>query len=269
MCLVFVSTLLATSVAAQSTTEDGIRAVLRGDYQVAARILRPLADDSVKPDPVAQFFLATLYEKGQGVRLNITRACGLFLQSASSRHAFSEQAAALANEIREQLGVGVWACDGAATWQGGPPQSFVIGADHRVMFADTSVTVIQGDLETNGLVVKPAGARYLPIRYTPLTVMKPSAMRRHFFESFYWTPDVVANPSSWTLHWELSEAMGDNFAVVATEQNIDSVSSEKPPESREATDRVRLGVNAAGEAEFTIRSTASPRTEVIPWSWKP
>jgi hypothetical protein len=33
-------TLLATSAAAQSPTEDGIRATLSGDYQGAARILR-------------------------------------------------------------------------------------------------------------------------------------------------------------------------------------------------------------------------------------
>jgi hypothetical protein len=51
-------TLLATSAAAQTTTEDGIRAMLRGEYQVAVRILQPLADDAARPDPVAQFFLA-------------------------------------------------------------------------------------------------------------------------------------------------------------------------------------------------------------------
>ena len=54
--LVCAFTLLPTSAAAQSTTEDGIRAMLRGEYQAAARILRPLADHAPQPDPVAQFF---------------------------------------------------------------------------------------------------------------------------------------------------------------------------------------------------------------------
>ena len=67
-------TLLTTPVAAQSTTEDGIRATLRGDYKAAARILRPLADDTTHPDPVAQFFLGILYQTGQGVTGDLGRA---------------------------------------------------------------------------------------------------------------------------------------------------------------------------------------------------
>ena len=60
--------MLAAPAFAQSTTEDGIRAVLHGDYKAAVRILKPLADDFEHPDPVAQFFLAVLYEVGEGVR---------------------------------------------------------------------------------------------------------------------------------------------------------------------------------------------------------
>ena len=59
--------LLAMPAAAQTTTEDGIRAVLRGEYQAAARILRPLASDRTQPDPVAQFFLAVLHGTDKGV----------------------------------------------------------------------------------------------------------------------------------------------------------------------------------------------------------
>ncbi len=76
--LVCVFTMLATSAAAQSTTEDGIRAMLRGEYQVAIRILQPLADDATRPDPVAQFFLAILFDTGHGGGANQPRGCGLF-----------------------------------------------------------------------------------------------------------------------------------------------------------------------------------------------
>jgi hypothetical protein len=61
--LVCLFTILVAPAAAQSTTEDGIRAMLRGDYQAAARILRPLAEDAARPDPVARFFLAFLIEQ--------------------------------------------------------------------------------------------------------------------------------------------------------------------------------------------------------------
>ena len=89
-------TLLACPAAAQSLTEDGIRAALQGDYQAAARILRPLADDPAHPDPVAQFFLAILYDSGHGVTRDMGRACALFLRSSAASHPFSEQAAGIA-----------------------------------------------------------------------------------------------------------------------------------------------------------------------------
>lgn len=122
---VCVFTLLATSAAAQSTTEDGIRAMLRGDYRAAARILRPLADDAARPDPVAQFFVAMLYDTGQGVERDEARACGLFLRAAGGAHPFSEQAAAIGAFKREQLGdAASLLCVAEESWQGGPPQSY-------------------------------------------------------------------------------------------------------------------------------------------------
>lgn len=42
--------LFATPASAQSTTEDGVRAMLRGDYRTAFRILQPLADNTAHPD---------------------------------------------------------------------------------------------------------------------------------------------------------------------------------------------------------------------------
>jgi hypothetical protein len=53
-------------VSAQSSTADGVQAIVRGDYAAAVRILTPLAEDFGKPDPLAQFFLATIYDSGRG-----------------------------------------------------------------------------------------------------------------------------------------------------------------------------------------------------------
>ena len=55
---------------AQVSTADAVQAIVRGDYQSAVRILRPLAEDAPDPDPLAQFFMAMLYESGHGVARN-------------------------------------------------------------------------------------------------------------------------------------------------------------------------------------------------------
>jgi hypothetical protein len=256
--------LLAPPAVAQSTTEDGIRAMLRGDYQAAARILRPLADDAA--DPVAQFFLAILYETGTGVSPDMGRACGLFLRSASRAHALSEQSAAIAAVMQEQLGAGAsLLCVAKERWQGGPPQSFVLGPDHRTSFVDTSVDVSYGDEQRRTLLAPPAGAVFLPIQYTVLHVTRPLETRRHFFEWFIWMPDRIGAPSSWTLHWVLSEVVDDLWIVVKSEQDLAAVTGARPPASFPVGDLVRLQVNASGDAAFTILGGPAARTEVIAW----
>jgi TPR repeat protein len=70
VCLVAVM-LAAPCAAAAQTTSDGVRAFLRGDYQAAARILQPLADAVPEPDPLAQYFMAMLYDSGRGVMRDI------------------------------------------------------------------------------------------------------------------------------------------------------------------------------------------------------
>src|SRR5437762_10323946 len=124
--LLYALTLLATPALAQSTTDDGIRAMLGGDYQAATRILRPLADDRARADPAAQFLLAILYDTGHGG--DNGRACGLFLRVARTANPFSEQAALMARVIQDQLAGGASVfCVADESWQGGPPQSFVLG----------------------------------------------------------------------------------------------------------------------------------------------
>jgi hypothetical protein len=68
---------LPATVAAQSVT-DGVLAIVRSDYETAVRILAPYADNASDPDPLAAFFLGTLYHSGRGVRVDYERACGLY-----------------------------------------------------------------------------------------------------------------------------------------------------------------------------------------------
>jgi hypothetical protein len=269
VALAAVLAVAATPATAQSTTEDGVRAVLRGDYKAAVRILRPLADDFERPDPVAQFFLAVLYETGHGVKADMSRACGLFSRSASHGHPFSEQAAVVARNMRDQLGDAVsLMCVANETWQGGPPQSIALGPDHQIVFTDTSVTVTYGEQETRTFWKQPAEAFILPIRYTPIAVTRPVVGQRHFLQFFQWMPDESAKPSSWTLTWALSEVVGDQWLLITYEKSLAVVAGSARPELLNIKDLVRLRTTAKGEAEFTIGDGLSARTEIIPWQGK-
>jgi TPR repeat protein len=133
--------LLATSGAAQPTTEDGIRAMLRGDYPGAARILHPLAGHGTTPDPVAEFFLAILYGAGKGVKEDPALACGLLLRSAARTHPFSEQAAALAAAMREEFGdAASLMCVADAPTRGNLPEPVVSGSAAPAAIGDMAAT---------------------------------------------------------------------------------------------------------------------------------
>lgn len=50
----------AGAASGQTGTADGVAALLRGDYQRAAEILKPIAEDWRSEDAPAQFFMAGL-----------------------------------------------------------------------------------------------------------------------------------------------------------------------------------------------------------------
>lgn len=203
--IVCVFLLFATPAAAQSTTEDGMRAMLRGDYPAALRILRPLADDTAHPAPAAQFFLGILTDTGHTG--SNTRACGLFLRSAAGRpNPIAAQSAALAAVVRDQLGDGAsFFCIADEGWQGGPPLTFTLGPEHLVIFTDRSIRVIYKDKEQFTNLLPSPDVVYLPITYTPLTVARPVPATRHFLQSFMWVREPAARPVSWKLYWTLTE----------------------------------------------------------------
>lgn len=74
----------ATVVRGQ-TTADGVAALARGDYARAAEILRPIAESWRQSDTAAQYFMATLYDSGQGVSADPLRACALYLRASANR----------------------------------------------------------------------------------------------------------------------------------------------------------------------------------------
>ena len=100
--LLIIAFLSPSPAAGQSTTADGIRALARGDAAAAGRILQPMAEGS-EPDPLAQFFLATMYDTGSGVVRDHIRACGLYVKSATRTNPLSRQAILLSDGDPDEL----------------------------------------------------------------------------------------------------------------------------------------------------------------------
>jgi len=264
--LVAAFVLVASSATAQTTTEDGIRALIRGDYQAAARILRPLGEESPQPDPVAQFFMAILYDTGQGVARNGPRACGLFLSAATPANPFMQQSSAISNLLRDGYGpVGSQLCVSGSRRQDVPTTTFTLAPDHRIVIADGSITVTYNGSEGRTMTGGWPGAVPLPFQYTPLDVSRPVAARRHFIQSFIWVPDAAGKPSTWSLGWMLSEVVGAELRIITGERSLVIVSAPQPPTSYDVASLARVRINANGEAEWIIVGGTNPRSDVIPW----
>jgi TPR repeat protein len=94
---------LAASLADAQTADDGVRALIRGDYDTAVMILRPLADRP-DPDPTASFFMGIAYHSGLGVPDLHFRSCRYYLNGAAAPNPFMTVSARLGQALRQQLG---------------------------------------------------------------------------------------------------------------------------------------------------------------------
>jgi len=178
--------------AAQTTTRDGVQALLRGDYQTAARILRPLAEDSPQPDPVAQFFMATLYASGNGVPRSDLKACGLYLSASTPANPLMNQALELVRTFQEQsVRASVQLCTPIRADDYGqlPSASFDLGPDHRITMDRSGATIsyrgTQGQAHWD---MGGAGWVFLPPQHVELIVSRPVTATRHFILFFVWWP---------------------------------------------------------------------------------
>jgi len=98
----------AESAAAQSSTAEGVDAFVRGDYQRAAAILKPIAEQAPRRDPVAAFFMAAMYDSGLGIAADPMRACALYLRASApamgaERSPFATMAMSLSRNRRATL----------------------------------------------------------------------------------------------------------------------------------------------------------------------
>jgi hypothetical protein len=268
-CLVALALLAPCAASAQTSTADGVRALIRGDDAAAVRILRPLAEDTPQPDPLALFFLATLYQSGRGVVHDDIRACGLYLKAATSPNPLLTQSLALARAIHRDEPLVRDLCTAASvgSWRDPPATSFTLGPDHWVRIDHEGFVVgYKGTQKRALMTMGGLGFVYLPVRHTQLEVSRPVATRRHFIEFFTWIP-FPGQP--WTLVWSLYEVVGADTLAVSSQGGfittvLTTVAGAQPPESFAVEDVARIRVNADGEAEWGV-SGANPLSGVIPY----
>jgi hypothetical protein len=249
---------------AQSTVADGVQAMIRGDYRTAASIFGPLAENTPKPDPMAQFFLGMLYESGRGVEVNTMRACSLYKSAATQPHAFIEQARALADAMLEQT-PGIAAFCTAADWTPMSSTVLTIGQNHRIRIDPAGYTITyNGEQRYTKAQFGGPGWVVLPIRLIAVDVTRPQPGRRYFVNVLVWHPWGTASEPAWSLAWSLSEVSGLELVGVAGEFNVLTTTGPKPAADLEPETVVRIRANASGEAEWTILAGPNPRSAVIP-----
>src|SRR4051812_455506 len=213
--------LLTAPVSAQQLASPGVTAFLAGDYETAARLLTPVAERSANPDPVAQFFLATLYDSGRGVPRNPLRACGLYMAASTVSSPIAMQAAEIADVLKAPFfgargPMATCASANTAPWGEPQPAFITLGPGHWLRVDATGIVVGFNGGErrrTNAMFGGP-GMRFLPIRYTPLDVRSPEVGRRQFIEWFDWH-QLTPNVAGWSLGWILDEIVGDEMFGVA------------------------------------------------------
>jgi hypothetical protein len=258
--------LAPTSVAAQITTFDGVQAILRGDYEAAARILKPHAEGPSPPDPIAQFFLALLYDSGRGVARDQLHACSLYASAASATSPLAPHALALVRTMTESSPAFAAMCApvNVIPWGEASAVTFALGAGHWVRIDATSTTIGFDGSEHRTLSSRSGpGIVYLPIQYTPVDVSSPAVMRRHFIQSFVWHRNSPTDQSTWSLGWSLDEVVGGDMLTLTTDPRLITITATRPPAAIDTSRLVEVRVSATGEAEWHIADPANPRGGVI------
>lgn len=263
--LLLVAILVPCAAGAQTTAADGIQALARGDYATAVRILRPLAEQAAEPDPLAMFFMASLYQSGRGVPRDWIRACGLYLKAATPPNPLQRQSLTLAQMIYRDLTFIRNQCLAASKypWGAPPPTSFTLGPRHSVRIDRDAFVVSYNDTQKASGVLSGGGWVFTLVRHTALDVSRPTAMRRHFIEYFFWMPNPDPDQVEWGLRWGVFEIVGTEAIMIPADGRLAEVSAAQPPTATPVEHLAHLRVNDNGEAEWVVFGSAS-RSGVIP-----
>jgi hypothetical protein len=254
---------------AQTTTADGVDAFVRGDYQRAVDILKPIAERSPQHDHTAEFFMAAMYANGLGVPLDAVRACALYIRASGNRTGpFEKQADALVRWLRELLGKDKFEDCRMFSSMGFDhrfqPETFLLEPGHSIAWdlKGATITYAGKDKRVDMRPLARDGAVFLPLQHTELAVGPIRSTRRHFIEIFMWSPSK--DWQQWTLGWRLFEVVRDELITIASEDTL-TISAPEPPTqpSWDAHELASVQVNDHGDAEWAVRVGPHPRTEVI------
>jgi hypothetical protein len=260
--LIFVTILAMTAAvaatSAQTKTADGVAALLRGDYQRAVEILKPVAEDDHSRDTIAQFFMAGLYQSGQGVPADPLRACALYVRAASNAESpFGQEAS---NLFVPSISRGPDFQQDCMTLanvgfnSGFEPVTFDLGPGHFVEWKLSAATVTYDSRIKRAEMPfsDGAGARFLPLRYTRLDTGATRMQPRHFVEAFVWQPPVKTGP--WTLRWYVFEVVRDEIITIEVSEAVTTAQGDAPPSpaSFDPREYGQLRVNDDGDAELAI-----------------
>ena len=251
------------NVTQPATTADGVAALARGDYPRAIDILKPIAEDPWVEDAAAQFFMAGLYQSGDGVPVDPLKACALyerasfqsdnpFGQEASKQFApFVSRGRQFLDECQALANVGLDSGFERAT--------FDLGSGHYVEWTLSAATVTdKGRTKREPMAgMVPRGARFLPLQYTELATGPTRSLPRHFIEMFFWEPSGRSGP--WKLRWFIFEVVRDEIIIVDTFDALTAENADLPP-SRDAfnpRDYAVLRVNDEGNAEWAVLKGAA------------
>lgn len=249
---VLVATILqSAALSGQSpTTRDGVQAFLAGDYRRAQEILRPLAEDARQPDPLAQFFLAILYENSPDLAQSQFQACRLYSAVALTPNPLADQAAALNRYY--QFPADFCTPLTADDYRNWPAGNFELAPNHHVVVNRDGMTISYRDSrKTVGFLDGRHGWVYLPLIYTRLSATRPQPVLRHFIQLFWWEPNEKS-AGAWSLVWSLSEVQGLDLAWRTMQLVTTQIGPPSP--SYNVSTLVNLRTNADGDVQWEIPS---------------
>ena len=254
-------------VAAQGRTADGVSAMMRGDYQAAAAILQPIAEDRRQRDPVAAFFMATLYDNGRGVPLDPMRACALYQQAFFDDDSVYAPTAQLLQRRLWLARGNDWFAECQLVANIGidhrfQPETFTLGAGQSVEWTLTSANVTYENrtkrIQWQG-IGRPRGVMFLPVQHVELRPAG-SLAPLHYFQVFWWEPAAA----QWALRAQVFEVYRDELVTVTSTEALTTSTAAQPPplapSDLEALVNLRLA--ADGAVQLTVGG-AHPSTRAI------
>jgi hypothetical protein len=254
-------------VPASPGTADGVAALARGDVQAAVNILKPIAESWRQSDPVAQFFMGTLYEAGNGVPRDLLRACALYERagygaSGSGDNPFAMEAMALHLVLRQSQDR-EWLQDCQLLARVGfdhrfEPVTLHLAAGHSIAWELKGATVTyRGKSRFFPQQLGERGSVFFPVRQTDLPPAGQETTMRHFNELFVWQPDVN---NQWRLWWHLFEVSGDELVRIDTGfEPVVTVQGAEPPDWRFFDVRAHVDVRRTPNGDAEWARLAGPR----------